>query len=187
MNVYQGQPVPSPTAANPGYWNYFVPIWNLAGSSIDLVLVQAYNNWYDSLTEGSLEYLQDTYLNWINVLSPFCSGCQVIANFTGIPQAKLAIGVPASITAGSAPPTLSTVDSFNQWIVTNNYTLAGAFIWDSYWDANNQYFMSNTILTSSASISPLTPSGKIVPSCNTSSTTPPVPRRLPNLKTILKE
>jgi hypothetical protein len=50
VNVYQGQPVPSPTSTAGVYWNYMVPIWNLAGSYIDLVLVQAYNNWYDGLT-----------------------------------------------------------------------------------------------------------------------------------------
>lgn len=49
INVYQGQAVPSPTTANV-YWNYMVPIWNAASTYIDLVLVQAYNNWYDSLT-----------------------------------------------------------------------------------------------------------------------------------------
>lgn len=50
VNVYQGQPVPSPSSTAGGYWNYMVPIWNLAGSYIDIVLVQAYNNWYDGLT-----------------------------------------------------------------------------------------------------------------------------------------
>lgn len=156
VNVYQGQPVPSPSSTSGVYWNYFVPIYNMAGSSIDLVLVQAYNNWYDGQVEGSLAYLQDTYLNWINVLSPFCVGCSVIANFTGIAQNKLLIGVPASNTAGQSAPTGAVVDQFQQWLLTNNYTLGGAFIWDSHWDATAQYYMSNAILTASTN-TPLTP------------------------------
>lgn len=47
VNIYQGEPVPT-TGGSP--WNYAVPIIQNAGQSIDLVLVQAYNNWYDGLT-----------------------------------------------------------------------------------------------------------------------------------------
>jgi chitinase len=129
----------------------------MASNSIDLVLVQAYNNWYDGLTEGSLQYLQDTYLNWINQPSPYCTGCTIIANFTGITQKKLVLGVPASNSAGQNAPSGSTIDQFQNWLQQNNYTMAGAFIWDSHWDSANQYTMSNAILTASTN-TPLTPS-----------------------------
>ena len=161
-----------------------MPIWNAAGPHIDLVLVQAYNNWYDGLTEGSLAYLQDTYLNWVNLPSPFCSGCSIIANFTGVNTSKLLIGVPASNTAGQTAPTGAVVDAFQSWLSSNNYKLAGAFIWDSHWDALNQYQMSNTLLTASTN-TPLTPStpttvSNVCPSPANSSSRPPVrSHRLP--------
>jgi chitinase len=172
VNIYQGQPVPTPSTANV-YWNYMVPIWNNCSALIDLVLVQAYNNWYDSLTEGTLSYLQDTYLNWINVPSPFCTGCTKIANFSGIPQNKLVMGVPASQAAGQTAPSGATIDSFQQWLAANNYSMAGAFIWDSYWDSQNQYTISNAILTASTQ-TPLTPlppsSSSICPQQSTANT-----------------
>jgi len=108
-------------------------------------------------------------LNWINQPSPYCSGCSTIANFTGVPQNKLLIGVPASQTAGNLPPSGQTIDSFKGWMTSNNYSMLGAFIWDSHWDALNQYNMSNLILTSS-STTPLTPNPPTTPSiCSSTS------------------
>lgn len=123
--------------------------------------------------------MQDTYLNWINVLSPYCTGCSVIANFSGIPQSKLLLGVPASNVAGQTAPSGATIDAFQSWLVNNNYTMAGAFIWDSNWDAVNQYYMSNAILTASTN-TPMTPSSPSSTS-NVCSTTPASPGPVPFL------
>lgn len=70
--VYQGAAVPSPDAGGQPF-NYFVPIINLADSAIDYYQPQAYNNWYDGLAGGSLDYYKDVYLNWRNLqgLSPW--------------------------------------------------------------------------------------------------------------------
>jgi len=38
----------------------------LADDSIDFYQPQAYNNWYDGITGGTLDYLKDVYLNWRN-------------------------------------------------------------------------------------------------------------------------
>lgn len=120
-------------------------------------MIQAYNNWYDSLPGGSIDYLKDVYLNWRNILSPYCTGCSTIANFTGVSASKLALGVPASASASPAYAYLpSTIDDFQSWLTAQNYTVAGFMIWDSHWDALNQYQISNAILTNSQS-TPLTP------------------------------
>ncbi len=58
--VYQGTTVPSPDAGGNAF-NYFVPIINIADSSIDYYQPQAYNNWYDGEVGGSLLYLKDVY------------------------------------------------------------------------------------------------------------------------------
>ncbi len=64
--VYQGTLVPSADAGgNP--FNYFVPIIQLAGASIDYYQIQAYNNWYGNFAGGSLDYLKHVYLNWRNL------------------------------------------------------------------------------------------------------------------------
>jgi len=98
-------------------WNYWVPIINTTINDIDLVMVQAYNNWYEQ-AEGSLAYFQDVYLNWRNQPSAtFCSWCTPIPNFTGVPESKLAIGILASTSAGNggyyAPP--ATVQALISW------------------------------------------------------------------------
>lgn len=92
--VYQGSPVPSPDqGGNP--FNYFVPIINLADSSIDYYQVQAYNNWYDGFAGGSLEYIKDVYLHWRNLKS-LCQWCTPLPNFEGVKGDKLLMGVLAS-------------------------------------------------------------------------------------------
>ena len=70
--IYQGAVVPSPDAGGQPF-NYFVPIVKLADDSIDFYQPQAYNNWYDGLPGGSLDYFRDVYLNWRNLqgLSPW--------------------------------------------------------------------------------------------------------------------
>ena len=80
--VYQGAPVPSPDAGGQPF-NYFVPIIQLADSSIDIYQPQAYNNWYDGLPGGSRDYFYDVYLNWRNLqgLSPWG---KPLENFQGV-------------------------------------------------------------------------------------------------------
>jgi chitinase len=121
-------------------------------------MVQAYNNWYDGIQGGTLSYLQDVYLNWINAKSPFCLGCQVIPNFKGVPPSKLAIGVLGSTSAGNSGyfATGLVIDSFQEWLSNNTYSVAGFMIWDSHWDSSNGFNISNSVLTSYNS-TPLTP------------------------------
>jgi hypothetical protein len=57
VTVYQGTGVPSADTGGQAF-NYFVPIIQLADSSIDFYQVQAYNNWYGVHAGGSLGYLQ---------------------------------------------------------------------------------------------------------------------------------
>lgn len=120
-------------------------------------MVQAYNNWYDGLQAGSLSYLQDIYLQWSNLPSSFCSGCSPIPNFTGVPSNKLVMGIPASPTAGTGSPLATTIDSFMNWQITNNYTIRGWMMWDSHWDSLNAFNLSNTIISGTSSADPLTP------------------------------
>lgn len=51
-------------------------------------------------------------MNWLNVKSNFCPGCTPIANFSGVPASKIAIGVPASGQAGSGMPTTAVIQQF---------------------------------------------------------------------------
>jgi chitinase len=100
VTVYQGTPVPNPDQAGQPF-NYFVPIIQLADNYIDFYQPQAYNNWYDGLPGGSLDYLKDVYLNWRNYqgLSPWAGP---IPNFKGVSGKKLLIGLLASSRAGGA-------------------------------------------------------------------------------------
>ena len=96
-----------------------MPIVQAADSSIDLYHVMAYDNWYDGLAEGSLNYFQDVYLNWVNKPSSYCVGCAPIANFTGVNASKLVMGVMASNSAGSTAPTGQVIDQFQAWLKQN--------------------------------------------------------------------
>ena len=78
-----------------------MPIINLADSSIDFYQPQAYNNWYDGFPGGSLQYLQDVYLNWRN-LQGIGQWTKPIPNFAGVAGVKLLIGLLGSSSAGGA-------------------------------------------------------------------------------------
>lgn len=108
--VYQGSGVPDANVGgNP--FNYFVPIINLADAAIDFYQVQAYNNWYDGVSGGSLDYLKNVYLNWRN-LQGLGQWGKPIPNFNGVAGNKLLMGVLASTSAGGAayyaPPAIIT-------------------------------------------------------------------------------
>lgn len=142
MAVYQGAAVPSPdTGGQP--FNYFVPIINLADSYIDFYQPQAYNNWYDGLAGGSLDYFKDVYLNWRNLqgLSPWG---KPLPNFAGVKAEKLRIGLLASRQAGGAAyyGEPGTIEQFKNFLHSNNYQLNGFMIWDSHWDSQNDFAIS---------------------------------------------
>jgi hypothetical protein len=147
-----------------------------------MVNLQVYNNWYDGLAEGSLSYIQDTYLQWRNLPSSFCSGCTPLANFTGVSPLKLLLGFPANSNAGTSPVTPSTFQSFLTWMATNNYTVAGYFLWDSYWDSTAQYQSSNMIINEGP-VTPITPSTPttplICPNASSSASTGSNTKKLP--------
>ena len=141
--VYQGSPVPDPTRGGQPF-NYFVPIIKEAGNSIDFYQPQAYNNWYDGLAGGSLDYLRDVYLNWRNLqgLSPWAGP---IPNFSGVPDNKLLIGILASSQAGGAAyyAQPGTIETFKTWLSANQYKPYGFMVWDSHWDTQNNTQISN--------------------------------------------
>lgn len=128
------------------YWNYFVPIINLADSSIDYYQIQAYNNWYDGLQGGSSDYLKDVYLNWRNFkgLNP---NYGPIANFKGVAGNKILMGLIASTSAGGSgfytSPT--NLGQFKNYLSVSNYPMKGFMMWDSYWDSINNFIISNAV------------------------------------------
>ena len=144
MTVYQGTPVPDPDRGGQAF-NYFVPIINLADSSIDYYQPQAYNNWYDGFPGGSLKYYQDVYLNWRNLegLSPW--GSKPLEGFNGVKSSKLLIGLLASSQAGGAqyygPPDV--IQQLRSWLAEMAYDLGGFMVWDSHWDKVNNFAISN--------------------------------------------
>lgn len=127
-----------------GYYNYFVPIIKLADSAIDYYQPQAYNNWYE-VPAGSLSYLQNVYLNWRN-LQGNMTWAHPIANFTGVDGNKLLMGIEASPEAGGSNYYVNstTIQDFKNWLVGNDYPLKGFMMWDSHWDALNNYIISDT-------------------------------------------
>ena len=147
MAVYQGSPVPDPSrGGNP--FNYFVPIIKAAGNSIDYYQPQAYNNWYDGLPGGSLDYLKDVYLNWRNLqgLSPWAGP---LPDFSGVPANKLLMGILASDRAGGAAyyAQPGVISSFKSFLQSNNYPMYGFMVWDSHWDSVNGRQISNVIVS----------------------------------------
>lgn len=146
VTVYQGTGVPSADSTTGNYFNYLVPIIRLAGSSIDYYQIQAYNNWYDGLTPGSLDYLKDVYLNWRN-LQGLNTNFKPILNFSGVPGSKILMGVMASNSAGGSTYyySPSTIQSFKSYLSMKGYSMKGFMIWDSHWDSLNSYIISNTI------------------------------------------
>lgn len=98
VTIYQGVQVPGPDAGGQP-WNYFVPIVQLADDYIDFYQPQAYNNWYDGLPGGSLDYYKDVYLNWRN-FQGLSQSAGPIPGFSGVKGSKLRIGLLASSSAG---------------------------------------------------------------------------------------
>jgi len=140
--VYQGVADYDADTAGQAY-NYFVNIIRLADESIDYYQPQAYNNWYD-VGGGTLEYIQDVYLNWRN-LPGVLSWETPLANFTGVAGDKLLMGVLASTSAGGASYyyTPDIITQFRQWLTANDYPLRGFMMWDSHWDSLNGFAISN--------------------------------------------
>jgi len=141
--VYQGTSVPNPDQGGQPF-NYFVPIIQLADNYIDFYQPQAYNNWYDGLPGGSLDYLKDVYLNWRNYqgLSPWAGP---LPNFNGVSGSKLLIGILASSQAGGAGyyTQPQTIIEFKSFLNEFKYELKGFMMWDSHWDILNGYQASN--------------------------------------------
>lgn len=77
--IYQGMGVPDADTGS-GYYNYFVHIVKQADQYIDYYMPQAYNNWYE-FPSGSVEFLQDVYLNWRNFQGMTPWGSEPIADF----------------------------------------------------------------------------------------------------------
>lgn len=142
VTVFQEFGVPDPDAAT-GYYNYFVPIITLADHAIDFYQPQCYNNYFHK-TPGTVEYLQDVYLNWRN-FQGLVSWGKPIANFSGVAGEKLLMGVLASTVAGGsnyyADDTV--IKAFRDWLAANNYPLRGFMMWDSHWDELNNNIVSN--------------------------------------------
>ena len=126
-----------------GYYNYFVNIITLADAYIDYYQPQAYNNWYE-MPSGSLEYIQDVYLNWRNFKGLCPWGSDPIPNFTGVAGEKLVMGILGSLDAGGSAYyyTPDVITAFRAWLIENNYPLAGFMVWDSNWDHLNGNAMS---------------------------------------------
>lgn len=135
--------VPDPDTGS-GYYNYFVPIINLTDQYIDYYQPQAYNDWYE-FPSGSLQFLQDVYLNWRNLQGMTPWGCSPIANFSGVAGEKLVMGLLASTSAGGSAyyVTPDVIAAFKQWLDDNSYPLAGFMMWDSHWDTLNGNAVSN--------------------------------------------
>lgn len=144
--VFQSMGVPD-ADSGAGYYNYFVPIIDLADDYIDYYQPQAYNNYYE-FPSGSLEYLQDVYLNWRNLQGMTPWGSKPIENFKGVKGEKILMGVLASTKAGGEaylfkPEVLA---QFKQWLSANKYPLGGFMMWDSNWDTLNNREISNACL-----------------------------------------
>lgn len=142
VTVFQEFGVPDPDSAT-GYYNYFVPIITLADHAIDFYQPQAYNNYFHK-TPGTVEYLQDVYLNWRN-FQGLVSWGKPIANWTGVAGEKLLMGVLASPVAGGSNyyNDASVIQAFRDWLAANNYPLRGFMMWDSHWDELNGNIVSN--------------------------------------------
>ncbi len=91
-------------------------------------------------------YLKDVYENWRNI--PGEGAYTPIPDFTGVAGEKLLLGIMASPNAGisSYYSTPDTINQLKSWIQVNNHQLKGFMIWDSNWDANNGYLISNVCL-----------------------------------------
>jgi chitinase len=98
VTVYQGKGIPDADTGS-GYWNYFVPIIQLADSAIDYYQVQAYNNWY-AFPGDSADYLKNVYLNWRNL--PDLTLRSPLSGFKGVAPEKLVMGLIASTSAGGS-------------------------------------------------------------------------------------
>lgn len=91
-----------------------------------------------------MSYITDIYLQWSNLQSSYCQGCNPITNFAGVAPSKLIILLPASSVAGSSPATPQTIASFITF--SQSHGLRGMGLWDSHWDALNSYSLSNAII-----------------------------------------
>ena len=144
--IYQAMGVPDADTGS-GYYNYFVNIVKQADDYIDFYMPQAYNNWYE-FPSGSVEFLQDVYLNWRNFQGMTPWGSEPIPGFEGVKGEKIMMGVLASTVAGGSAYyyTPDVINAFQDWLEENNYPMAGFMSWDSHWDTENGREMSNAVL-----------------------------------------
>ena len=128
------------------YYNYLVNIVKTADAYIDYYQVQAYNDWYE-FPGGSLQYLQNVYLNWRNLQGMSQWGSTPIANFEGVKASKLVMGVLGSQGGGSGYYCSETVlGQFKEWLKGNNYEVRGFMIWNSKLDAANLRAVSSKVV-----------------------------------------
>lgn len=158
VGVYQASSVPAGSdSEGVGGWNFFVPVLENAVNSIDLVMQQDYNNWYGgdnsvyNASAASAGYIMNSYLNWVNsplTIFPTSWGVTPIAGFSGVPSNKMIIGVLASLQAGISAyyATPQMIESAYATLQQSPYNqeVAGFMMWDSYWDSQNSYLISNT-------------------------------------------
>lgn len=142
VTIYQETSIPDANLGGQAF-NYFVPIIRQADAYIDYYQPQAYNNWY-GFPGGSLDYLKEVYLNWVN-LKGLGQWASPIPNFNGVAGDKLVMGVLASTKAGGAQyySEPSVIREFKEWIKQNNYPLNGFMMWDSNWDIKNDFVISD--------------------------------------------
>ncbi len=155
VGVMQNQPIIGANV-NSGVanTNFFVNVFNGSINSLTYAMQQDYNNWYYGLNPpNQTTMLEASYLGWLNVGNQWGS-LTPMAGYVGVPTSKLIMGVPASQSAGSIY--LPTVDGvaapFTGAIAVlaqppYNITMAGVMMWDSHWDSQNGYAMSNAVKT----------------------------------------
>lgn len=162
VGVYQGVTTIPAVNVSQGVasWNFFVPVLESSINSINLVMQQDYNNWYGgdnsvyNASAISIGYIENSYLNWVNsplTIFPASWDTPQLSGFSGVPNSKLIIGVPAAesaATAGFYPDPAMVIGAYQGLeSAPYNQQVAGFMMWDSYWDTQNSNLLSNTIAT----------------------------------------
>lgn len=89
----------------------------------------------------------------MNLPSPYCQKCEIIANFTGIEPSKLFLGLLGSKQAGAwfYYADSSVIIEFQQWLREQKLQIGGFIIENSFHDSFNGYKVSASVNASNCS------------------------------------
>ncbi|KRX02619.1 Glycoside hydrolase, superfamily [Pseudocohnilembus persalinus] len=147
LAVYPSQLVPNHSLETQNQsWNYFVPIYIENPILIDYIQVLAYRNDYFGKDRGSADYMVQIIKGWLNIKQNY-----QIPGFMGIQSEQLIITVLSTQNSWFGQNSAFYISPSNiraalNQLIEQDINIKGISLWNSHYDKNNNYEMSNLIV-----------------------------------------